>query len=533
MLARAAEVDAEPATDALRRRRSSWAFWGAVVALLVVAGVIRALPVAAGRPYIVYVDEGHVLHYSARMIAQRTWDPEWYRFPSFVINATTLTAAGYGFVAGDDSITDGARTTEASEYYDVIEPPELVLAGRVVVLVFAIGTVLLTVLLGLRLMDRRVGIVAGVVAAALPALVSRSAIVITDTPATFFATASLLFAASVRSARRPVLAAIGAGSMAGLAFASKYPVGAAIIAVLVAVALWRERSIRERLKVAGVAVAAAIGAAVLAMPALVVQPRRVRDDIREIAEVYEANTTSVSFWRELLAYREVGLLVLVAGVIGLLVLLRRPGSRPITIGYLLFAFTLSGFWLRYSYQPLRNVLPLLPFLCVAVAAAILRGSDRIASVMGLARRTRDTVAATATVLLVVVLAGWGVRPYLDRQLGVVDTRIRARQWVDAHVGAGDDILVAEELAFLPRELRRMRGDVVVRPSRTLVEASTLSQFEYIVAGDLDGVTGGGWARALERVEPLASYGFLPTPAAPTFWRGPDQIVRIYRTPSPG
>jgi hypothetical protein len=48
--------------------------------------------------------------------------------------------------------------------------------------------------------------------------------------------------------------------------------------------------------------------------------------------------------------------------------------------------------------------------------------------------------------------------------------------------AGDRVLVAEELGFLPEELRRLCGDVVVQTQRLPVPAG---DYDWVVLGDLD------------------------------------------------
>jgi hypothetical protein len=504
------------------RRRTFW-----VLAFLIVvgAGVVRALPIDAGLPYLAYIDEGHVVRHSADMIADRTWDPGWYLHPSLTINATALVAGLDGLVTGD--VRPGARVTQASAYYDIVEPTDLILAGRLVVLAFATGTVLLTILLGTRLMGARVGLFAGLLAAILPALVSRSAIVIIDTPATFFTTAAALAATYLTCERRSLLAAVGAGAAVGCAFASKYPAGASFVIVLVAIALLGDRSLRRRIELAAASALAAAGAAVIAMPALVVHPRAVRADMNQISDVYQAQTSKLSFVEQLVDVKEVGVLVLALALLGIVVLLRRSSSRPVSLGYVVFGAVLVGFWLRYTFQPLRNLLPLMPFVCVAVAAAVVWCSRTVAARFRLSSRVRDGLAAAAMMLVVAVLVVGGIRPYYDRQVDLVDSRVEARRWLETHVEGSDRVLVAEDLALLPSELARIPARVDVRPSDQPLRRSMLDAYDYVVTANIAG-EGRSWARGLRTREPAASFGSARTPATPNYWRGNDELVTIYQ-----
>ena len=156
-----------------------------VAALVIVGAVLRALPMTAALPYLAYVDEGHVLHSVERMLATGTWDPAWYRYPPLLMNAIAL-------VHRATNGGSGAAVAGGSPYYDVVQPTSLIVEGRLLVFATAAGTVAMVAWLGARLVGRRVAIVAALLAAVLPALVSRSAIVIVDTPSAFLVTVTLV-----------------------------------------------------------------------------------------------------------------------------------------------------------------------------------------------------------------------------------------------------------------------------------------------------------------------------------------------------
>ncbi len=171
-----------------------------MIGLLVVATALRVSGLGAGLPYSSYIDEGHYLHPTAHMIAEDTYhggdyqNP--YEHPSLPYDAIALSAELYR-LTGDTGIKEGAIATDQTPYYDLMQPSELILIGRLVILAFSVGTVLLTVLLGTRLIGRRAGLIAGTLVAFLPVLVAKSTVVTADAVVTFFTAAAVLAACAL------------------------------------------------------------------------------------------------------------------------------------------------------------------------------------------------------------------------------------------------------------------------------------------------------------------------------------------------
>ena len=356
-----------------RWKRRTYVLAFAVIVLS--AGLVRALALPAALPYTSYIDEGFVLRPAAHMVADRTWDPGWYNYPSLLIELTAAGTAAYD-VVGDD-VRSGAEATAASADYNVTSPAELVVIGRLLVWLFAVGTVVVTLLLGTRLLGRRGGLVAGAIVALLPALVSRSAIVIVDTPATFFVMASILAATYLTTTRRPVAISVLAGALAGLAAASKYP-AAAILVVPLVVIVTLPTTVRRRIVLAAASVAAAGLAAVVAMPALVLRTAQIIAAIKRQSSIYATKASATSYVDELVRPVEVGPWLLAPAVIGLVVLVVRRRSRVVTLGWLAFFAATALVVAQSAFQPFRNVLPLVPFIAIAVAATIVEGARLIA-----------------------------------------------------------------------------------------------------------------------------------------------------------
>jgi 4-amino-4-deoxy-L-arabinose transferase-like glycosyltransferase len=240
------------------------------------------------------------------------------------------------------------------------------------VMSFALATVLLVGLLGTRLGGRATGIAAATLVAVLPIFVTRSSVVIVDTPATFFATATLYCAArfTVAGRTRALITWVAlAGAASGFAFATKYTVGVVLLSVFAVIALRRDLSIARTLALAAAGAGAFVASAVIAMPALVLRVPEVIDAFRFQERRYARGVTP-SYLHELSRPVELGWLLLLVGLIGLGVLLSSRRARPVTIGFLAFAIPSLPLFLRSSYQPLRNLLPMMPFLAIAMAATV-------------------------------------------------------------------------------------------------------------------------------------------------------------------
>ena len=154
--------------------------------------LVRMGPLTSALPYTSYVDEGFILNPSAHMVSDTTWDPGWYGYPSLLIGSTAAVTKLNGLL--DPDVARQAALTDERPGYDPIGPASMILIGRSLVLLASLGTVVVTMFLGRRLAGRWVGVMSGLLAALLPALVVRSAIVIVDDPAPFYVMSSILAA---------------------------------------------------------------------------------------------------------------------------------------------------------------------------------------------------------------------------------------------------------------------------------------------------------------------------------------------------
>jgi hypothetical protein len=510
-----------------------WKNLTAGLLLLALALAVRLPAIKAGFPYLSYVDEGHVLHHVVYLLAERTWEPDTYSYgtlPFYLIAGTALAWSPVYAAVHGHPLTDDLSPSPPI-YYDLLEPVDLLVIGRLVTLAFSLGVVALTGLLARRLAGPAAGLFAAWLAALVPALVARSLIVNINPLVAFFVLAALLFAEGAREGRRPRRDAALAGVMTGLAAATKYPSVLVCLpvalAILLAEAPWREKL--RRLLLAGGAAASAL---LLAMPAVVLRPANVMAGVRVMSATYGWQEMG-SYWDQAvrraewdlpLEHPEVGIAFLVLTAAGLAVALRdRRWSRS-AWGWLLFAAATGVLMAPYKFRAFRNLLSLIPLACMLVALLYAAARRRLSRPLGL-----DAAAA----LLPVILFAPALHQYITFQLGLEDTRETALRWLAGHARPGERVLFAQELVFLQSRLAVLPNDTLVWPWGKAWGRIVKRRPQYVVLGELHGPGGPliqpamrSWL--LTHYREAASFGSTPTPAAPFVHMGNRQVICILK-----
>ena len=293
------------------------------------------------------------------------------------------------------------------------------LAGRFVIVAFALGGVAAAWWLG----SAAYGVVAGAVAAAVTAVetthVAFSHAAVTDVPLTTLVTLALALLVTGRLE--------WAGVAIGLATAAKYP-GALALVPLVVVGWRRWRRLAVSVALAALAFFAASPFVLIDAGDTWSALRRISREHREGWLGFEHDHWSgIAFAGKL--WSGLGP-VLVIAVVGLVLALARRSSRgDLVLGSFVVGYYVSLLPL-HSHFP-RYVLPLVPPLGA------------------LAGRMRSL--APVSLLLLVVPLTWSIRDDIDRTR--TDTRIVAARWIAAHVPKGSVYrrrIVDRGAARLPR-----------------------------------------------------------------------------------
>jgi Dolichyl-phosphate-mannose-protein mannosyltransferase len=533
----------------LRRQRfARITLWALILTL---AFGLRVAPIASGLPYLGYVDEGHSLHNVTRMLQEGTLDTGFYNYPALtgelIAGAALAYAPIYRQVHGRSLWSDltPARHEGTVAYYDFVSPPEIIIPARAVVLLLSVGTVALAGVLASSIAGARAGLLALILTALCPALVSRGAIVIVDTVATFFALATLFLCRRLQlraqgdHAAALWRSALFAGIGAGLAFASKYTVAAVFIAVLVTILLLPQAAwMKVRLSLIGTL--GFVAGSVAAMPALVLHPGKIAETVGNVARFYNVLSSDMGYLAAAFSPAELGVPLVGLGIVGLVFLAWRQGeTRAIVAGWLLFAALLIGTLIGSSFQPFRNLLPLAPLACISAACLIARAHLAFANPRG--RRSVYRFVAPLLALVATTSLAIPTWHFVQERRALVDTRTAALRWLQAHARPNERILIIEELAIAPVECKRLGASVTVISWFEACAALERESFDYVVGSDFNLQFASDpkawadyrdrWTTATANFAPAVTFGRVPCYLFPGVWRTNDERIVILKRPA--
>ena len=411
-------------------RRWDLRYGAALAGVLAVALALRLWGVGSGLPWVYNVDEAqHFVPLAVGMLGGNL-DPGGYfgNPPAFTY-----------VLAGLYKLALGART---GRLYYSDHSTEVWLIARIASGVLGTLAVWLLYLAGARLFDRRAGLLAAAVMAVAFLPVFYGKLALNDSPTLAPVCLSLWGCAGIaRYGRKRDFAVAGLGL--GLAAATKYT-GGIVLGPLIAAGASRVCAPSGRwrsalwLAIAGVIALAAFVAA---------NPYAVIDFHSFIHQLAHQSSESESNGKLGLTYGSgvfyylwsitwgVGWVPAVAALAGAVVLaLRRAWWTlallvPALMAYLAF----MGLQGRYFG---RWVMPIVPFVCLLAAAAVIGGGD-------FAARTRPRLAVALLLAAGVVLCGQGLLYSVHSALvnSRVDTRALTRAWMVVHIPPKAKIVV--------------------------------------------------------------------------------------------
>lgn len=502
------------------------------LAVLLLAGLLRAPSLTAGRPYINYVDEGNYLHPVAAMLRAGAWDPRSYMYPQLPV--TLAAAAARLYAPFHPSLHEG-RTfredlSEGRMFYDLLEPFEFLLSARILSFLAGLGVVVLTGLYARRLLGTAAGLFAAFLAAWTPALVIRGSIATVDPWAALFSLACFYFADRLQTSRRPGLDAFRAGAMAGLAFASKYP---AVLAALGAglTLLLGERPLRDKLRWLAIGSAGTVVGMLAGMPALVLHPKEVAMAIDRQNQLYTHLAATPRLWEQAIVraewdlpyeHPELGLPFLLLATAGAVLGLRDRRLAKTVVGWLVFLGIALVLYLPKSFQAFRNLLPHVPLLCLLVTVVYARLRERLA---------RPVWVDAGALLVVLALFGGPVARWSWQRAQLADSRTQAMDWLVEHTGPEHNVLILRELAFVKREVGRLEGEVAQRRWPHSIAPIRNRIPHFLVAGqlerkDAEPIDAAKHPMVLRGYVLRARFGEAMTPAQPGWWKGNRQVVYV-------
>jgi Dolichyl-phosphate-mannose-protein mannosyltransferase len=488
-----------------------WA-WPALGAVLAVGLGLRLWGIRQGLPYAYNVDEAdHFLPRAVAMFAHGLNPHYFVNPPAFTYLLHFLLALVYGGGSG-------------VQHAVALHPTAVYTLARVAAAVLGVAALWLLYLTGTRLFGRGVGVLAAAIEAVAFLPVFYAHLALNDVPTLAPLTLSLLGTAGVlRSGRTRdyVLAGVGLG----LACATKYTAGIAVVpfAAAVAARYLNGEAGAARRAIRGIALTAAL--ALLAF--VIANPYAVLDFQRFHRDIIHQSTLSSEAQGKLGAPRHGGLLYYLwsltwglgwapalAALAGALTVWRsRRAVGWVLVPAALLFLAFMGLQGRYFG---RWLLPIFPILCLLAAFFTLRAADALARLVVrrrrgrprssshlsglavppsvLARRSRSPArwrVALVTLFAAVLLAqGLIYSVHSGLVLSRADTRNLTRAWMVAHIPAGTPIVVepvapdawGRRWTKYPSELLRVTpaGTLIGNPTQLV----TIEEYERTLAPTL-------------------------------------------------
>lgn len=411
-----------------------------LLAILVVAGSLRLYGLGHGLPFVYNPDEANIM--ARALSVARSLDPEYYLYPSFFFYLL-FAAMGGLFVAG--RLLGRYESLGAFETRFFEDPTDFYLAGRLVVVAFALATLVLLE----RLVAKHFGKIAGRGAAFFAAVayfhVRDSHYLKHDVPAAFLVGLSL-WAIDRAMESKSVKSYVAAGAALGVAFATHYYlIFLAPAFVLCHVAHQGLRGL-SRVVLTGAASAATffvLSPFVLLRLPLALEHMKANQQVVVDRSLDSGASLfpSLGLYVDFLAEQGLGYLLFALTVMGFLLLLRR-GARLLSFwaGFpLLFLAFIS-----YTFFAGRYLNPVLPFFAAASGLAL----SEIARRFG--KKAALVVALAASVQPVVL----SLR--VDRLFAGDDTRTLARTWALENLPAGRAVALQSYSVPLPQSAESFR-----------------------------------------------------------------------------
>ena len=409
-------------------------------AILALAIALRLPAIDFGLPGLYDPDEPIFMLAALKLLNGPTLNPGWFGHPGtttiYSLGVIDLGVLGFGRLTGHFADSQAfARAIYA-------DPGVVVLPGRFFILACGIVCVFLTYLIGKRVFGPAVGLVAAMMLATDPLHVRYSQIIRTDMHATVFVLLCVL--AAIAIVRRGRLSNyLWASAAAAFACATKWPT-AAVVVVIIGACVTRmidhpdER--RRQARYLTLAATAAPLALFVASPYLFLDYHTVLSNLTGEVQHHHLGATGQGFFGNIAWYvgdpmrYALGLAGLALGTVGAVIAVHESSIFRATLAPVMLV--LFGLLAAQSMIWARWIVPLLPFLSIVAALAIVRIAQWVQARLG--RRYGMAVGAGALLAVVVPTLIATRADAVERQN---DTRRLAVVWARKHIPTGSTVIV--------------------------------------------------------------------------------------------
>lgn len=420
--------------------RVNWRVLAGLVAILVLALVLRMWGNSFGLPYEYHVDEVQYVRQAASMGAEGL-KPVWWNNPPFL---KYIFLAEYGALYAVGRLLRWYASVNDFAAQHTLDPTRLYLLARSTNAFLGSLTVLLVYWLGKVAYNVRVGLVAAWFLATCFLHVRDSHFAVNDVAVTLLATLALF--AAVRMAQTGQKRWYGlAGAALGLGFATKYSAAFALVPILIAHFYTPGVQIRPkptlRLRCLALFVLVAAGTTVLASPYFVITPGKVVRDAYEALYLagqqgfdgWQIDTASgYVFYLKTLVWG-LGWALFLLSLVGMVVAALR--HRPVDVVILslpLIIYLIAG---RQQMFFARFILPAVPALLVLGASLL----EKLVTSWTFQDKTRAAGLAVGALIITLQPSVSSIR--FDYLLTQTDTRTVAKNWVETHIPSGAKMAV--------------------------------------------------------------------------------------------
>ncbi len=416
----------------------------ALAIVLIAAAVLRFWALGSGIPYAVQIDEPEIVERAFNMMRGGSLNPQgFFDYPGLAIYVQ-LVVSVVRFLAG-------AITGKWSSLAQV-SGGDFYLWGRAVTAAFGVATVLLVFQIGMRWGARHALLAAGLLAV-IPLHVRYSHYVLTDTLQTFFVTLTFLLALAAHE-RNTVRAFAMAGAAAGLAAATKYSGGIAVIMPLLA--CWMTVAAQpSRRKRALATIAASVIAFLVAAPYTILDLPGFLNGFARLAGEYRVTppeSAPIVYFKLLVrhAFQWPALLLATGGLgLGIVRLVRGPGRVRWALAVVfpvLYLWMIRGQGLVYG----RYLLPIVPPLCILAATAVVSGVSLLRR-YEIPRAPRTALIAALTIAALLPPALVSIK--WTRDAARTNTVDLAYAWILQHVPQQSLVAIESRALLLPATYR--------------------------------------------------------------------------------
>jgi 4-amino-4-deoxy-L-arabinose transferase-like glycosyltransferase len=421
-------------------------------------------------PYAVGVDEPEIMERVVNMMKSGDFNPHFFDYPTLFFYMQLPVAIArflYGAISGSWHSLDQVG---AGHFY---------LWARALTAAIGTGTVFLLFQIGLRWGARHALLGAGLLAV-LPMHVRESHFVLTDVPATFFTTLTLLLSL-VAHEKGTAKAFMWAGAAAGLTAATKYNAGIALIMPLIAVWMTLEAQ-PSRFKCLLWLIGGFAGAFLIAAPytildlpgflngfaGLTTYYRNRANDVEPGWLIYAKHLRATMGWT--------ATVLMIAGfILGVVRAVKGPGRVRWTLLVafpFVYFYMVSGRALIYG----RYLLPMLPFVCLLASIAVVSGVSllRRFDIPHTPRRLLITGLTIAALLqpLVNSIA-------FDRDISGTSTQQVAFRWILQNIPPGSRIAIEKYDIRLP--IPALKSEHVLRLTDQDHAEYVRQGYQYVIA----------------------------------------------------